>query len=455
MKRKRSHIKLRYGILLLAMICFGIVIGYWFFHQDPYAQLTTIDKNTKTVGEIMHKKDTKKDAYYTSIYYPKTEYAPLNEAIQEYISKVNEQVNQSKTMQVFTVDYEIHKIFDHYVSLTFHQKVYDEHKQQKQQSYVSYNYDMKQNKLLSVKDVLRRDYISHLHHLAREKNISTEITKDHLNNFIIREKELCFYFENDINTSITLPYEKHKAYIHLNDPNIPSYYAQQSLSVNQQTIDPNKKMIALTFDDGPHPENTKKIMDALESYGGRSTFFMLGKNVKQYPDLVKEVHQRGHEVANHSWDHSFRIAASLSNPMNKQEVSDELYDTNDEIYKTIGFEPTLFRPPFGAINTTLRETCEMPMVLWDVDSRDWESHNPTSIHNIIVDGVKQGNQVILLHDIHKESVDGLISTLKDLHKEGYQFVTVSTLLQYKEKELTTTNKDPLHNVVVTPLSKFN
>ena len=87
-----------------------------------------------------------------------------------------------------------------------------------------------------------------------------------------------------------------------------------------------------------------------------------------------------------------------------------------------------------------------------LQASDWETHNPRNIHDTILDGVKNGGQVILLHDIHKDTVKGVISVLKELHDQGYQFVSVSTLMKYKEKELTQANKDPVHNVVVTPLT---
>lgn len=450
----KSKVKIKHCMILILILFISLAaLLFISLRHDPYAELTKINKDTKKIGEIMHQQEQKEDTYYLSLYYPKTNYTLLDDAINNYIAQYKKELNTHKDMLVYTLDYDIQNIFDHYVSLTFHKKIYDKQKQLKSSEDTSFNYDIKQNKLLTVDDVLRRNYLHHLKEVASKQKISFDIKKDTLQSFIIRENELVFYFQNDISKSLTLPYKQHQAYIKLQDKQIPSYFQGELAKSNQQMIDPNKKMIALTFDDGPHPENTKAIMDAIESYGGRSTFFMLGQNVRRYPNIVKKVYSRGHEVANHSWDHSFRLSASLSNPMNQQEVLDELYNTNDEIYKLIGIEPTLFRPPFGAINQTLREACEMPMVLWDVDSRDWETHNPKSIHDTILESVKNGGQVILLHDIHKDTVSGVISVLKELHDQGYQFVSVSTLLKYKEKELTQTNKNPIHNVVVTPLTQ--
>lgn len=441
-----------YMIFILIILIVSALIFFIFLRHDPYADLTKVDKDTKTVGEIMHQQEKKDHSYYLSLYYPKTNDTVLDEAIDHYITQYKKEITTNKNMYIYTLDYTIQKTYDHYISLTFHKKIYDAEKKLKSTNDTSLNYDIKEKKLLTIDDVLRRNYLHHIKEMTSKQKLSFVVTKDNLS-FTIDENELVIYFQNKLENSIKLPYKQHQAYIKLHDAKIPSYFQKDLEKTNQQVVDPNQKMIALTFDDGPHIENTEKIMDAIESYGGRSTFFMLGQNVRRYPNIVKEVYSRGHEVANHSWDHSFRLSASLSNPMNQQEVLDELYNTNDEIYKLIGIEPTLFRPPFGAINQTLREACEMPMVLWDVDSRDWETHNPKSIHDTILESVKNGGQVILLHDIHKDTVSGVISVLKELHDQGYQFVSVSTLLKYKEKELTQTNKNPIHNVVVTPLTQ--
>ncbi len=217
----------------------------------------------------------------------------------------------------------------------------------------------------------------------------------------------------------------------------------------QPKVDPKKKMIAFTFDDGPKPKNTFAIIDELEKYNGRGTFFMLGQNVALYPDIVKEVYKRGHEVENHSWDHAREIAALGT--MNAQQVTEEVYKPNDEIFKLTGYEPQYFRPPYGAINETLESVCGLDMVRWDIDSEDWKNHNPSLMTKIIEEKAKVGYVVVLMHDIHDESVEGVKKVLKDLHNSGYQFVTIDTLLQYEEEYLTSFNKERLDNVVMRSL----
>lgn len=424
--KKKIYNKKRLCIIIMIFCMF---IGILCFQTDSYATYITMNAQTKTVGTMMHKKEHIKDTYYLSLYYPNTAYPVLNEAVQQYTQTIINQENNTTTMQIYSIDYDIQMIFDSYVSLTFHKIVYNEEKEIITSEDVSYNYDIVQEKLLTTNDVVRRNYIHHLQELAKTENLDVEITKDTLSSFIITEKEITFYFHHDCTKTLSLPYEEHKAYIKLQHEQISSYYQAEPLTQNEQpAIDTNKKMIAFTFDDGPHPIYTKKIIDAFAKYNGRATFFMLGQNVKKYPDIVKDVYQQGHEIANHSWDHSFHLAASQSNPMKLQEVIDNIYQTNDIIYQLLGVEPTLFRPPYGAINQTLKEACEMSIVLWDVDSRDWESHNPKKIKEAILQGVADGNQVILLHDIHKETIDGVLSALKQLYDDGYQFVTVSTLL---------------------------
>ncbi len=186
------------------------------------------------------------------------------------------------------------------------------------------------------------------------------------------------------------------------------------------TVDPSKKMVALTFDDGPSGEVTPDVLATLEKYNAKATFFMLGQQVKAYPELTKEIAERGHEIGNHSWSHP--VLPSLSDARIKEEV----LNTNAIIKETIGSEPTVFRPPYGAVNDKVRKHLTSPVILWDVDTLDWKHRNPAQLLSI-VQTYTHDRSIILMHDIHRSTADGLDAVMKVLHDQGYQFVTVSEL----------------------------
>jgi len=183
---------------------------------------------------------------------------------------------------------------------------------------------------------------------------------------------------------------------------------------------PNKKRVALTFDDGPHPVNTVSILNLLDEYEAKATFFMLGNRVDFYPETAKKVAAEGHEIGNHTWDHM--DLTKLDNG----EINDEINETTIAIKQAIGTEPTVFRPPYGALNDSVKNTANLPIVLWTIDTLDWKSRNPEAVLNIVKSNVKDGS-IILMHDIHKTTVEAVSLVLKYLQDEGFEFVTVSEL----------------------------
>ncbi len=452
MYKQKKHRNIQYkriGILIgILILIIALVFGAFRIFRNPYKKYDTYNETTKNYGDLKHEKELEKENYYFSFYYPKYKEDALNKIVEQYKKDYISKKTDGKEMKIITVDYDSELIYDHYVSLTFHQTVQNEDNKILKKEDISYNYDLKRNKLLTVKNVLRRNFISMLEKEATKQGFKKEDIKlDSLNNFIVSNDKLSFYFNNDSSKLLTIDYKNHKPYIALTDKNIPSYFMKDPIEpAKQPKIDPNKKLIAFTFDDGPKPENTITIMNELEKYNGRGTFFMLGQNMDLYPDIVKEVYKRGHEVANHSWDHSQDIA--FTGKMNAKEVTEEVYAPNDVVFKLTGFEPRYFRPPFGSINDTLNSVCGLDIVLWDIDSEDWSNHNANKMTQIIEDTAKYGAKVVLMHDIHADSVEGVKLILKKLHDKGYQFVTIDTLLQHEGKYLTSSN-----NVIPSKIGK--
>ncbi len=184
--------------------------------------------------------------------------------------------------------------------------------------------------------------------------------------------------------------------------------------------------IAFTFDDGPHPTQTPRVLKMLKERNIKATFFCLGQCVAQSPEIAKQIIEEGHEIANHSWSHP-----QLSK-MNEAAVKDELDRAHNVIKQTTGVTPTLMRPPYGAFTTKQRTWANAvwnyKIILWDVDSLDWKHRTPAKTESIIMKETKSGS-IILCHDIHKTTIDAMPATLDALLAKGFKFVTVSELLK--------------------------
>lgn len=451
-EKRKSRIRWdRIGIIVAgaAIIIAGVFAGVKLLASNPYEKYDAYNEETKKYGELKHETKEKEDTYYLSLHYPVYENKAMNDIVAAYKKEYVKTNMKHNGMQFIMVDYDSKLLYDTYITLTFHQVIKDENDKVLKKEDVSYNYDLKRKKLMDVKDVLRRDYIVMMKKLAKKNGFKEEQIKiANLNSFILQEKKVSFYFDHNAAKTLDVVYADQKPYIALTNAKIPSYFMKDPiLPAAQPAIKEGKKLIAFTFDDGPASENTKAIMAEFEKYDGRATFFMLGENASYNPDLVKEVYKRGHEVGNHSWDHSQGIA--VTNTLTPKQVSDEVYKPNDVIFKATGFEPRYFRPPYGAIGKTLDAVCGLDMVSWDIDSLDWQNHNPEMMTSIIKKGASVGYEVVLMHDIHKETVEGVKKVLKELDAQGYQFVTIDTLMKQDSKYLTNFNPNRMENVVIT------
>ncbi len=183
--------------------------------------------------------------------------------------------------------------------------------------------------------------------------------------------------------------------------------------------------IAMTFDDGPSPETTPRLLDILKQRNIKATFFMIGQNAERNPEIVKRILADGHEIGNHSWTHP--QLAKLPD----ERVTEEITKTQNAITNASGYTPKLLRPPYGSITGRQKEWIEnqfgLSVILWSVDPFDWKRPGASVIQQRILAGARPG-AIILSHDIHKQTVDSMPATLDALAAKGYKFVTVSQLI---------------------------
>ena len=185
----------------------------------------------------------------------------------------------------------------------------------------------------------------------------------------------------------------------------------------------NKKLIAFTFDDGPSYIGTNKLLDNLDKYNARVTFFVLGSRVENYKDTLTKAYKMGNTIGNHTYSHSNLLK------LDNYSVMDEIKKTNETIKNITGSETIYLRPPYGNINSDIKNISNMYTILWDLDTEDWKNKDKDRIADYIVSNAHDGS-IVLLHDLYETSVDGALLAMERLEKEGYAFVTIDEMINY-------------------------
>jgi peptidoglycan/xylan/chitin deacetylase (PgdA/CDA1 family) len=210
---------------------------------------------------------------------------------------------------------------------------------------------------------------------------------------------------------------------------VPSKF--QGVVISEAKLPPEKKVIALTFDDGPWPNSTAKVLDILKKNNIKSTFFVVGQNVKNYPDLTKRIVTDGHIIANHTWHHWYH-------QMNPQVAAYEIDNTTDIIYKTTGVKTSLFRPPGGNMRNGVAayaKSNKYAVIMWSSDSMDYSRPGVPRLINNIFREAKPGG-IVLMHDgggDRSHTVKALPEIISRFRKQGYEFVTVPELLEMQDQ----------------------
>lgn len=378
----------------------------------------------------------------------------INDQEKKFLAEVEAgaELLQDEHRAELKITVETNKINDHLYSLVFHS--YQIIGSANGQSLIKpFNIDTADNKILTFSDIIDSDGLA----LGPITSIvKRELKKEQNVNEIEAELQMLFENPSEWNWSIhngdlTLYFNKHEipadsdGTIQLNIPlkllhpylnkdmtkkwNITEHHDKPGgRNPTQFLLDPKGKYVALTFDDGPHPKVTPKVLKTLKEYDVKATFFMLGVQVEYYPDMAKKVAEAGHEIGNHSFGHP-----NLTNKC-PSEVRKQILESSKRIESATGRKPTLFRPPYGAINESVKKFSKeqkTPIILWSVDSLDWKSRNAQAVTNEVMTNVKPGS-IVLMHDIHPSTADALPQIITSLKKQGYQFVTVSQLLSLKK-----------------------
>lgn len=414
MKKKKTIITLLAGtFLMLAMVLVNLIVTAT--HHNKTVWATSTSKSAYENIMIKTKEATEKQ-YRIALQYPVFKQASLNKEIDQYIKekeisflkemKQTDKKKLNKQPASLRLTFELIPDNTGVYSILFNEKSYIT--AEKNRSFNETFIITLENGLFAKAPDL---------FINPEKASRALHTPDEIKNagLYVKNNNLVFFNEH----------KKHKG-------SVPLYRAAPFLKKewrDQLTAAPaseavtagkSVKKIALTFDDGPNPKSTKAILATLKKHHARATFFMLGSRVEQYPELVDQVVQEGHEIGNHSWSH--RDFTKLS----KQEIQDEITRTALAVEAAAGASPITVRPPYGATNDLVGEVIGVKPMLWTIDTMDWKSHNPKAICGIVEKEAKDGS-IVLMHDIHETTAQSLDKMVSSLQKQGYEFVTVSEL----------------------------
>lgn len=448
-------------LLLIGAIGFlgAIIVFLTFLSDDPIfrpSDKTSAKEHTITeeaskfpgVKIVTDQSDDKKMPY--TVQYPLMEYEAFNNAVtayteqskQYYISMMRLQQDSKKLTGDLTITVETFE-HDHYYSFVLTNKTIL-NTEEKQTTIQTFLIDYETGDLFDIRDLLNEDLVSLKTFAA---HIQSEMLKNPTYKEYVLEKELAFATEPKWRLFKRFALKDDSLFIYFNEGEvakpeagvpvveIPLSFINPLLASDFQiamqsenTIIPSdkgssKKRIALTFDDGPHPEVTKQILVLLEKYNAKATFFMLGSRAQYYPGLVREVLDSGHELGNHTWSHP------VLTKMSPAEIEKEYNSTEEAIIHATGENSTVFRPPYGAINEEIRNAIPCKSVNWTIDTLDWKYRDSEKLFPMVKEAL-HNNAIVLMHDIHQSTADGLEPVLAYLQKEGYEFLTVSEILPY-------------------------
>lgn len=364
------------------------------------------------------------DDYKFILSYPLIKNKKIDLKINNFVEENKKIYNQnSDNIKSMIVNYEIQE----YKNITFvelNSFIYYEDDYVENNEIISFKTDTKE--ILKLKDIFNTPYyISKL----TTKTINQDKQQiNEENNFILSKSGLVIKY-NYLNKikEYKINYDEIETYLKeeykIDDIVIP-VLTPTKRNLNKYK---NKKLIALTFDDGPS-NNTKYFIKELQKRDALVTFFVVGNRVKKYEDVLKEAYLMGNQIGSHTYSHKNLLY------LNEEEITKEIEKTNEAIYNVIGTKPTIIRVPYGNINKKIRSISNMNHILWNVDTLDWKYKNSNRVYKEIIKHAEDGN-IILLHDIFKTSVNGVLKAIDELKKQGYEFVTIDEMVYLKNIKL--------------------
>ncbi len=424
MEKKESQFII--GCVVVLLILLGI--NFFYFKHAP-----AFLKNPEL-------QEYRQDTYLTDdggvrLYFFEEDNTEENQTIKEEVfeSYKNESVNKFFRIEMRTIDHS-----SQIQSVIF--EIYEQD-ESRNESYYQEGYILDKNKkeILQLDDLLeekaKRRLINEWQYILKEsypEEYSVELLEkmsqdtSYWTSFFIDGNELVLFTEVSNGRSInwSFPMQELSEYLKADVGEVED----KPLSSFRYFIDPTKPTIALTFDDGPHQEFTPEIIDQLFQYNSTATFYVVGDRLDNHAEILVEIVDYGNQVGNHSWSHPYLTY------WRKEKIENQFNHTDQKILEITEKDTQTYRSPYGVINYRVRQNVEKPLVMWDVDSRDWELKDAEEISKSVLNDVEDGS-IVLLHDIHQETMDAMMYLLPALLNEGYQMVSVEELMELKGIEM--------------------
>lgn len=452
LEKKRPRRRLKKGIKLLLIVSF-VVLGI------RLSGITTIGKQGKVIESVLDTVIiTKQEETKIYVEYPVLKHDSVSTFLKYYaqdaIKDFESSISLNKEGSELNLKFETFTVNEHIVTIRFNRYEYQAHNANGLSSVDVFNFDTNSGTLIQLEEVFdQKDDYERFLKIAKDdieavwlaNDLESEYVDDATVNTILAN-ELKFGFTKE---GLALYFDEYTLTPGYMGP-LELIYTEETLPglmwdklhdthnfgedvavvydriVNEREIGfyQDKKLIALTFDDGPHPKYTAKVLDTLAHSGVPATFFFLGQNIEKYPDLVRRAFQEGHQVANHTFNHYDLV--KLDETTYREEI-----DKTEMALNEIGISSNGYvRPPYGSFDPNRLEKSQEKFILWNIDSMDWRSKDSDKIVATIDETAKE-NGIVLMHDIYDATQSSLDTVIKTLKEKGYHFVTVETLLKFR------------------------
>ena len=422
MELRRRNYKIIIGVITLVLIVIFSLLytfnkGLFYNNETLREELRSQNQNSDFVAKLLGAKQI-------VVHYPMTDNDVLNNKFKkEAINVLNNINKENYNNKYINIDYKINEYND-YISFGYDDmELYNKYQTDDNNIELKEKFDAYLIKLISNEIIYNIklnysliDRTSNLEFYNKvwndEIEYKTHIYKDEL--IVCLDKEY-----NYIRFSMDL--EEISNHIDL------ELGIKQTLNdsdrIRKRYVNPNKPKVAFTFDDGPYSIVTNRLIEEMIKLDAVGTFYMLGNRVfdESQHDTINNIILYGNEIGNHSVSHPNLVWLS------DKKLDHELHAVDNYMIEHFQYEIKTFRPPYGSFNNRIDDMLEDEIILWDVDSLDWKYRETDPTYNEIMNNVKDGS-IILLHDLYDTSVDAALLAMKELLKQGYQFVTVSELL---------------------------
>ena len=405
-------------ILILSILAFSYNKGLFYNNDTLSNELKSTNTNSKFVANLLSNKQV-------IVHYPVTTNIELNKKFKSDANNILKNINKD--------DYN-----NKYINIDYKQTNYLDYFTIKYNSAKLYNINQDNTIILdNYFDKYLKDYINNeiIYNVKKSNKYNDLVNTLEFYDNVYNNKYLYNSYLLEDKLIIEMKDNLSDIIFDINIKDISSHIdlelgIKENTNINnvrRRYIDPNKPMVAFTFDDGPYSVVTDRLLEEMLRIDAVGTFYVLGNRLfdTTQEDTINNMLKYGNDIGNHSVSHP-RVDL-----LRGERLEHELFAVNDYMLEHFNYDVKTFRPPYGAYNKKVEELLEEEIILWDVDSLDWKYRETDPTYNEIMNNVKDGS-IILLHDLYDTSVDAALLAMKDLLKQGYQFVTVDELLEIKK-----------------------